>query len=122
MTQQIPVLPTYTMAMESGNAWNFGPDKIMPAQSYTSNKLDQPVKLKIGELDQKHYPPISIYSAFEKTVKARPDFPALAYKPKAGDPWAYFSYSEYWKICIKAAKSFIKVFKFILAIVLSLIS
>lgn len=108
MTQEIPVLPSYQVAV--GNTWSAGPDKIMPAESHTSTKLNQPVKLKTGELDLKHFPPLSIYSAFAKTAKARPDYPALAYKQNHESPWAYFSYSEYWKMCVKAAKSFIKVF------------
>jgi hypothetical protein len=89
--------------------WSAGPDKLMPAESYYSTKLDQPVKLRLGELDAKKYPPISIYTSFKKTVDMRPDHDALCYKPKPDGPWLQFSYLEYWKMCNKAAKSFIKV-------------
>jgi hypothetical protein len=90
--------------------WGAGPDKLMPAESHTSTKLNQPVKLRLGELDAIKYPPLSLYTAFKKTVDARPDHDALCYQAKStADPWMRFSYLEYWKMTNKAAKSFIKV-------------
>jgi hypothetical protein len=105
-------MATTTQAVEivaENVLWSAGPDKLMPAESFISNRLDQPVKLRLGEADAKKYPPISIFTAFKKTVDQRPDHDALCYKIDPEGQWLRFSYLEYWKMCHKAAKSFIKV-------------
>ena len=89
-----------------------GPDKVLDASSYTSDKLDKPVKIRYSEVDAKTYPTMSVYTMFKKTMTAFPSHNALAFKANNSQTeWAYFDYSEYWKICNKAAKSFIKVDK-----------
>jgi long-chain-fatty-acid--CoA ligase ACSBG len=92
----------------SVDQWTSGPDRLMPAASYISNKLDQPVKLRFSENDLKRYPPLSIYTIFKKTVDLKPDHDALAYKLTVDGPWLKFSYLEYWKMTHKVAKGFIK--------------
>ena len=87
-----------------------GPDTVLHATSFTSYKLSQPVILKLGEIDAKKYPPLSVYSMFKNTVDLSPHHNALAFKTSNPQTkWAYFTYEEYWKICNRAAKSFIKV-------------
>ena len=105
MADEIETIPSYY----TNKAWNYGPDKLMPAESFMSTRLDSPVKLKLGEIDAKKYPPLSLYTVFKKTVDSRPDHDALVYKAKPDGPWLKFSYLEYWKMCNKVAKSFIKV-------------
>ena len=87
-----------------------GPDTILNAYSFTSSKLNQPVKLRLSEVDMEKYPPLSVYTMFKRTVEKMPHHNALAFKAtNSQSQWAYFTYEEYWKICNKAAKSFIKV-------------
>ena len=87
-----------------------GPDMILNANSFTSTKLDQPVKIRLSEIDHQKYVPISIYNMFKKTAEARPNHKAIGFKTSSSQKeWAYFTYEEYWKIANKAAKSFIKV-------------
>lgn len=106
MADIIETIPSYTKSYD----WKSGPDNLCPAESTISSKLTQPVILRLNEIDKKKFPPISIYSVFKKTVSLRPDYDALAYKKDADSPWAKFSFGEYWKMCHKAAKSFMKVF------------
>ena len=89
--------------------WKSGPDELMPADSFYSNQLDMPVKLRDSELNQKKYPIMSIYSAFKQTVDKRPDHNALAFK--LNNEYCYLTYNQYWQKCKTAAKSFIKVRK-----------
>ena len=88
--------------------WNSGPDTLQPSDSYFSCKLDQPVLLRSKDVDKVKYPIYSIYTCMKTTVNKIPDHVALAYK--VNNVWVHFTYDEYWKICNKAAKSFIKVF------------
>jgi hypothetical protein len=54
--------------------WQNGPDKIHPAKSFTSTRLDEAVKLRVTN----HLmTPVSIYSIFKKTVERHPDKTAL---------------------------------------------
>ena len=99
------------MASYQPPSYSNGPDMVLRAHSFTSTKLDQPVKLRIGEIDEQKYVPISIYSMFKKTAETKPSHKAIGFKNSNSQiEWAYFSFEEYWKICNKAAKSFIKVF------------
>ena len=100
---------TKMQTLLEASEWNLGPDELMPANSYYSCELATPVLLKSKENDAKKYPPISIYTMFKCTVDKKPHHPALGFKPKPEDPWHFFSYLEYWKMCVIAAKSFISV-------------
>jgi hypothetical protein len=90
-------------------SWNQGPDKIIPSDALFVNKLNQAYKLRIEDLDGKIVPPISIYTMFKRSVDQKPNHDALVFKNSPDGGWIRFSLLEYWKICRKAAKSFIKV-------------
>ena len=88
-------------------AWKSGPDELIPADSFYSQKLDIPVKLRSKEIDQQKYPIMSLFSAFKQTVRQKRDHLALAYKQN--NAWVYLTYLEYWNKCARAARSFIRV-------------
>ncbi len=96
-----------TRPLSPTEVWTHGPDEIMPAKDYFSSRLDEPVKLRIKDTNSTEYKPLSVYTIFEQTVNKRPNHPALCYKQQ--DKWLKFTYKEYFEICRKAAKSFIKV-------------
>lgn len=83
-----------------------GPDQLCAANSLYSSDLSAPVLLRSNLNDRTKYLPISIYTMFKKTVDSRPDHRALAYQIDGS--WCFYSYKEYWNLCIKAAKSLIK--------------
>ena len=51
--------------------------------------------------------PITIGQMFRQTVSSYPDTPALGHKE--GEEWKKINYLEYYKLSVKAAKSFLKV-------------
>ena len=104
MTDEIETIQTST----SNYDWKDGPDNVCPADSTMSCQLGQPVKLRLTSADEKRYPPVSVYGLFKKLVGFRPHHDALAFKNNIEDDWIKFSFDEYWKMCNKAAKSFIK--------------
>ena len=55
--------------------------------------------------------PITIGQMFRQTVSSYPDTPALGHKE--GEEWKKINYSEYYKLSVKAAKSFLKVIYYI---------
>ena len=83
-----------------------GPDQLCAASSMYSSDLNVPVSLRSNLNDRTKYLPISIYTMFKKTVDLRPDQKALAYQ--VAGTWCFYSYKDYWRLCIKSAKSFIK--------------
>jgi hypothetical protein len=94
----------------SDSHWLLGPDKVCPTECVYSCTLNEPVRLKASQDELKKDPPVSIFTFFKRTVEANPDYPALAFKLKAGDKkFTKVSYLNYWKTCLKASKSFIKV-------------
>ena len=97
---------------ELNQSWNQGPDKIIPTDAVFVNKLNQAYKLRTDELDGKIVPPISIYTMFKRSVEQKPNHDALVFKNTPDGEWVRFSLLEYWKICRKAAKSFLKVIRF----------
>lgn len=88
------------------DVWKDGPDKICPADSFYSTSLDNPVMLRQGP---DKFKPISIYTMFKNLVDENPYHYALAYKTKIDNEWTKVTFSDYWKLCHKAAKSFIQV-------------
>ena len=88
--------------------WSSGPDELVPSNSLYSTKLDQAVMLRSKPVDQRKYPYRSVYTVFNNTRNKIPHQNAIAYKQN--DSWCFFSYDEYFQMCNKAAKSFIKVF------------
>jgi hypothetical protein len=97
---------------ESKQSWNQGPDKIISTDSEFVSKLNQACKIRLDDLDSKIVPPLSIYTMFKRTVDQKPNHDALVFKNNPNGEWIRFSMLEYWRICRKAAKSFIKVVEF----------
>jgi len=87
--------------------WQEGPDKIMPAEGYTSISLEKPVKLKSKSGEEKLLPikPQSLYSIFKKTVTRAPTHTALV--SYENDQEKKVTFEQYWKICHDTAKSLI---------------
>lgn len=94
-------------SISESSFWSNGPDELVPANSFYANKLDQAVMLRSKPVDEKKYPYRSIYTMFTETRDKIPHQNALAYKHN--DQWCFFTYDEYFQMCNKAAKSFIKV-------------
>ena len=65
------------------------------------------VDLAIGESDTEAMKPITVGQLFQKTVEKLPRHAALKYKEDG--TWKTFTYNEYYELCIRAAKSFLKV-------------
>ncbi len=65
--------------------------------------------IAIGESGLESEEPITVGQMFQETVKKAPDAPALKYKNKMEEEWKTVTYSEYYQLCIRAAKSFLKV-------------
>lgn len=65
------------------------------------------VDLAFGSARLQDLEPLTVGHLFKKTVKQVPD--GVALKFKVGDHWSEVSYTEYYNMVIKAAKSFIKV-------------
>ncbi len=86
-------------------------DRLAPCDSFTTSDITKGVKLRMTDTDAKLYPPITIYSMFRKTVDERPNHPALGYKTisDTNGTFTIMNFSEYFKVCHRVAKSFIKV-------------
>jgi hypothetical protein len=61
---------------------NSGPDSLAPADSFIASKLTDSVRLRIDDILDPTYAPISIYTAFKNTTEKNPSHPALG---KAND-------------------------------------
>jgi long-chain-fatty-acid--CoA ligase ACSBG len=94
--------------LHESNVWSSGPDSLFPATSYTATSLAEGVKLRLGDEDALRYPPLSIYTMMKQTVEKKPNHYALAFKPDIKKPWVKFTYNEYWTICHKVARNFIR--------------
>ena len=53
--------------------------------------------------------PITLGAMFRKTVEKAPDHPALCFKENQEGEWQTITYAQYYRYCIQAAKSFLKV-------------
>lgn len=65
------------------------------------------VDLAMGVKGIEAAPPITVGQMFQETVRKFPSHPALRYKE--GGEWKSITYEEYYKLSIRAAKSFLKV-------------
>lgn len=63
--------------------------------------------IAIRESSSKEEESITIGQLFQNTVKRFPNHPALRYK--MGKKWNSITFTGYYHLCIKAAKSFLKV-------------
>ena len=68
---------------------------------------DEVVDLAIGESGTEAMNPVTVGQLFKNTLERFSDHPALKYKEDG--TWKEISYKEYYDLCIKAAKSFLKV-------------
>jgi len=68
---------------------------------------EEGVDLAMGESGLESEEPITVGKLFQDTVKRIPTQPALKYKEDG--TWQTITFSEYYDLCIKAAKSFLKV-------------
>ena len=73
------------------------------------------VELAVGKGELEGAEPITFSQMFQQRVKEFPDTPALKWKEKVGEGeesqlvWRTATYTDYYKSCIDAAKSFLKV-------------
>ena len=67
----------------------------------------EPVDVAVGEVGLAAAKPITIGRMFQEAVEKFPENPALAFKD--GDTWTTIIYTDYYNLCIRAAKSFLKV-------------
>ena len=69
----------------------------------------QPLEIRLGEGEEfSARPPQTVGSVFRQTVATHGDKQALAYKSNGGD-WTRLSYTQYYNLCVRVAKSFRKV-------------
>ena len=68
---------------------------------------DEVVDLAIGESGIEAEKPVTVGQLFKDVVARFPMHPALKYKEDG--IWKTITYTEYYDLCIKAAKSFLKV-------------
>jgi len=89
-----------------------GPDRVLPADSFTSVQPDVPVKLRTTEQAPDDSIPYSVPTLLTNVAKRRGDGLALAVKrtPVAGgEPeWVKWSYKDYLRDVRSAAKGMIK--------------
>ena len=64
------------------------------------------VDLAMGVKGMEAVPPITVSQMFQETVRKFPSHPALRYKEEG--EWKSIAYSRYYKLCSRAAKSFLK--------------
>ena len=82
--------------------------KPLPARTKVRTWIaDDKVDLAIGMLGIKAEAPVTVGEVFKHAVKRFPKHPALKYKEDG--IWKTITYTEYYSLCIKAAKSFLKV-------------
>ena len=60
--------------------------------------------------------PFTLGAMFKKTKDQFPNQPALAYEVADTEGWTKVTYTKYYDLCIKAAKSFLKVWDLSLSI------
>ena len=65
------------------------------------------VKLRMGDSGAAAEPPVTVHEAFNRAVERFGSYTALSWKE--GEQWKKYSYSDYYKACRTAAKSFLKV-------------
>ena len=65
------------------------------------------VDIVVGDTGVEAEEPITFGRMFQDTVKQLPDHTALRYKEDG--TWRDITYAEYYNLCVRAAKSFLKV-------------
>ncbi|XP_033749841.1 long-chain-fatty-acid--CoA ligase ACSBG2-like isoform X2 [Pecten maximus] len=99
-------LPQKTGPPQNGTTQR-GRDTPVPATNLWTTKRFEPVKLRMGTgRGYDTQPPMTVPSAFERTVQKMPNQPALGVK--RGGQWKKWTYQQYYSDVQRAAKSFIK--------------
>ena len=80
--------------------------KLPRTKVRTTDPVDG-VEIIMGEGDLEGAEPITVGQSLRAAMEKSPDRSALGYKEDG--EWKYISYTEYYKLCISAAKSFHKV-------------
>ena len=83
--------------------------KRLPRTRVRTARPDEGVDLAMESSGLGAEEPITVGQMFQDTKTRIPDNPALRYKEDPEGDWVTISYSEYYDLCIRAAKSFIKV-------------
>ena len=84
-----------------------GPDRILPANSFTSTYPDGKVDIRFSDRDPKcQEPPISVWTMLSNTADRVPDHVALTVK--RNEVWEKWTYRQYHEDVKAAAKAFIK--------------
>ena len=92
------------------NVYNLGPDRVLPADSFTSTRPEVPVKLRGGNHPSAEWEPKSVWKMLQETVARAPDQIALTVKRDVlGEMcWVSWTYAEYEADIRRVAKAFIK--------------
>ena len=86
--------------------YHLGPDRVLPADSYTSTQPEVPVRLRGGNHPSAEWAPKSVWKMLQETVVRAPDQVALTVKRDGR--WVSWSYAEYEADIRRVAKAFIK--------------
>lgn len=82
-----------------------GPDQVLPAESFVSCNVREPVKLRLADEGPASQPPVSIPTVLQQAAKRWPDRHALCVK--RGNIWENMSFREYYRTCRLAGRAFI---------------
>ena len=85
------------------------PSSRPPRTKVYSVDPSEPVDLLIGDTELTAAEPITLGQMFKSTRDKYPDYPALQYKEEEGGKYRPVTYSQYYDICVRVAKSFLKV-------------
>lgn len=85
--------------------------KHPPRVTVRSSDPSVPVDLAYNDTAIGSMEPLTLGALFKRTKERFPDNPALAYEEEGKEGWQKISYSEYYKLAIRAAKSLLKVCK-----------
>jgi len=83
-----------------------GPDRVLPADSFTSTRPEVPVKLRGGNHPSAEWAPKSVWKMLQETVVRAPD--QIALTVKRDGRWVSWNYVEYEADIRRVAKAFIK--------------
>ena len=81
----------------------------VPRSKVRSTNPREGVDLAIGESEVAKSKPITIGQMFRETVRKSPDHAALKFKDVEAGVWKEYTYTQYYNLCVQAAKSFLKV-------------
>jgi len=79
-----------------------GPDRIIPAESWTTSERDGAVKLRLEQGEKVYFEPVSVPTYFKRIVDANGSRAALGVKRDG--KWVKWNYAEYMRDVRNAAK------------------